>query len=85
MKLQKFLIFALTSVLAGLAAAFLAINLFQDPEDEKPLQPQPTAQITAPTTGPVSYAAAVKQASPSVVNVYTTKLFLKLVIYSFRH
>jgi Do/DeqQ family serine protease len=74
MKLQKFLIFALTSVLAGLAAAILAIYLFQDREDEKPLQTQPTVQLIAPATGPISYAAAVKLASPSVVNVYTTKL-----------
>ncbi len=75
MKLQKFLIFALTSALAGLAAAFLAIYLFQDTGEEKQLpQPQPAAQLTTPIPGPVSYAAAVKLASPSVVNVYTTKL-----------
>ncbi len=75
MKLQKFLTFAITSALAGLAAAFLAIYLFQDSGEEKqPPQPQPTAQLATPIPGPVSYAAAVKLASPSVVNVYTTKL-----------
>ncbi len=74
MKLQKFLIFALTSALAGLAAAFLALSLLQDTDEVKPTPPQPVIQTVAPRSGPVSYAAAVKQASPSVVNVYTTKL-----------
>lgn len=80
MKLQKFFIFALTSILAGLAAAFIAISLFQDPAEQKdsteqqtPL-PEPVVQTFAPVSGPVSYAAAVKSAAPSVVNVYTTKL-----------
>jgi len=75
MKLQRFIIFALTSILAGLAAAFLAVSLFQEPADTANT---PVVQQAAPNlsreTGPISYAAAVKQASPSVVNVYTTKL-----------
>ncbi len=75
MKLQRFLIFALTSILSGLAAAFLAVSLFQEPADTTNT---PVVQQAAPNlsreTGPISYAAAVKQASPSVVNVYTTKL-----------
>jgi serine protease DegS len=75
MKLQKFLIFAITSALAGLAAALLTIYLFQGAgEEKKPPQHQPATQIATPIAGPVSYAAAVKLASPSVVNVYTTKL-----------
>lgn len=77
MKLQKLLIFAMVSILAGLAAAFLAISLFQDGEEEIPSQPQPTVQLIVPSSGPASYAAAVKLASPSVVNVYTTKLTLQ--------
>jgi len=81
MKLQKFLIFALTSVLAGLGAALLAIYLFADnaeevlPKDEA--KPEAVVQTFALTAGPVSYADAVKKASPSVVNVYTTKLTVK--------
>ncbi len=78
MKFQKFLIFALTSALAGLAAAFLAISFFVDTAGEAQPEanpnPEPVVQTFAFTAGPVSYADAVKKASPSVVNVYTTKL-----------
>lgn len=78
MKLQKFLTFALTSLLAGLAAALLAITLFVDTAEEAPpkdeAKQEPVVQTFALTAGPVSYADAVKKASPSVVNVYTTKL-----------
>jgi len=78
MKLQKFLIFALTSALAGLAAAFLAVSMFKDSgiPDTQIQNPTPTATPSA-ATGPVSYAAAVKKASPSVVNVYATKLLVQ--------
>jgi len=78
MKLQKFLIFALTSALAGLAAAFLAVSMFKDSgiPDTQIQSPTPTAAPSA-ATGPVSYAAAVKKASPSVVNVYATKLLVQ--------
>jgi serine protease DegS len=75
MKLQKFIIFALTSILAGLAAAFLAVSMFQEGggpgRQGRNSIDQPG---TTPATGPASYASAVKQASPSVVNVVTTKL-----------
>ncbi len=78
MKLQKFFIFALTSILAGLAAAFLAIQFFLDTAENQPSEqenkPEQVVQTFALTSGPVSYADAVKKASPSVVNIYTTKL-----------
>ncbi len=78
MKLQKFAIFALTSILAGLAAALLAISIFVDTAEEAPpkdeAKPEAVVQTFALTAGPVSYADAVKKAAPSVVNVYTTKL-----------
>ncbi|MCP4127620.1 MAG: trypsin-like serine protease [Gammaproteobacteria bacterium] len=75
MKLQRFLIFALTSILAGLMAAFLALSLFQDSGDTGLQTPNPPEiPGNAPASGPASYASAVKRASPSVVNVYTTKL-----------
>jgi len=81
MKLQKFLIFALTSILAGLGAALLAIYLFADDAEEvlpkSEAKPEAVVQTFALTAGPVSYADAVKKASPSVVNVYTTKLTVK--------
>lgn len=81
MKLQKFLIFTLTSILAGLGAALLAIYLFADDAEEvlpkSEAKPEAVVQTFALTAGPVSYADAVKKASPSVVNVYTTKLTVK--------
>ncbi len=80
MKLKRFLIFALTSALAGLAAAFLAVSVFKDSITPDVLTNIPTpAQTPAPPTtpGPASYASAVKKASPSVVNVYATKLLVQ--------
>ncbi len=79
MKFQKFIIFTLTSILAGLAAAFIALSYLQDNQEPDALEvkqppPAPVLQTFAPVSGPVSYADAVKIASPSVVNVYTTKL-----------
>jgi serine protease DegS len=74
MKLQRFVIFALTSVLSGLAAAFLAIHFFLGDTEEIQPEPEPVVRTFAQTPGPASYADAVKKASPSVVNIYTTKL-----------
>ena len=74
MKLQRFVIFALTSILSGLAAAFLAMHFFLDSVEEQPAQPEPVVRTFAPEPGPASYADAVKKASPSVVNIYATKL-----------
>ncbi len=77
MKLQRFMIFALTSILSGLAAAFLAMYFFVDTAEEQPTPPEPVVRTFAPTPGPASYADAVKNASPSVVNIYTTKLTIE--------
>jgi serine protease DegS len=74
MKLQRFIIFALTSILSGLAAAFLAVHFFLDTAEEQPAQPEPVVRTFAPEPGPASYADAVNKASPSVVNIYATKL-----------
>jgi serine protease DegS len=74
MKLQRFVIFALTSILSGLAAAFLAVHFFLDTPEEQPAQPEPVVRTFAPEPGPASYADAVNKASPSVVNIYATKL-----------
>jgi serine protease DegS len=74
MKLQRFVIFALTSIASGLAAAFLAMHFFLDTPEEQPAQPEPVIRTFAPTPGPASYADAVNKASPSVVNIYATKL-----------
>jgi Do/DeqQ family serine protease len=75
MKIQRFLSFLATSVGAGLAAA-LIIMLFSSGFSEKdsldikeaPIQPGSNTQA------PFSYADAVARATPSVVNIYTTKI-----------
>jgi serine protease DegS len=75
MKFQRLLSFLLTSVTAGLAAAIVVIML--RPEIlEQASEPAPPATIPAAprTEGPVSYARAVKEAAPSVVSIYTTKI-----------
>ena len=85
MKLQKWLSFVLTSVTAGLAAAIVALvaypELLQNGTPERPASPvatlpapTPITQGTTPWEGPVSYAAAVEQAAPSVVNIFTSKI-----------
>ena len=82
MKLGKFLSFAFTSITAGLAAAIVLLVLRPDLlGDRKPLLDiREAAPPAAPPTsavlgsGPVSYADAVTQAAPAVVNVYTAKL-----------
>ncbi len=76
--LQKKLIpFLMISITAGLIAAYLAINLFEQPATLKPVQPTPVPTQIPVTQGPVSYAAAVKRAAPSVVNIYTAKVTIQ--------
>ncbi|HEC15186.1 MAG TPA: trypsin-like serine protease [Sedimenticola sp.] len=86
MALRKFLSFILTSVAAGLAAAFVVFllrpgllnNHRPPPQAVIPAPPRPSvpepSPATTPAAGPVSYAAAVKRAAPSVVNIFTTKV-----------
>ncbi len=77
MKIQRFLTFLTTSIIAGLAAAFLIIVINPDllKEEQLDIKEAPTAEIPlARETGPVSYADAVAKAAPAVVNIYTTKI-----------
>ena len=69
--------FVLASVAAGLAAAFIAVIIL-NASDPRP-QPDPSiiGRFGAKQAGPVSYAAAVAQAAPSVVNIYTTKVTIE--------
>lgn len=62
-------------VFAGLLAAGAALLLFPDTATTPPA-PQPAADDGSgvAASGPVSYADAVRRASPAVVNIYTTKL-----------
>jgi len=82
MELRKLFSFALTSIAAGLAAAFVVLMLQPALLNNK--KQASSAQISstqtrqhaplALTDGPVSYSTAVKKAAPSVVNIFTTKL-----------
>ncbi|MFA5493199.1 MAG: 2-alkenal reductase, partial [Porticoccaceae bacterium] len=63
--------------LTGLLAAAVILLLFpslNDPSRRADSQRHDTpAPIVSAAEGPVSYAAAVARAAPSVVNIYTTK------------
>jgi len=95
MAILKFLSFIAQTITAGLAAAFLYILLVQPDllrssghvvEVRETIQ-QPAAQHTAAGggatealgSGPVSYADAVDQAAPAVVNVHTAKVITRRV------
>lgn len=64
--------FVFTSVATGLAAAVLLLVMRPDLL-ESPPPASPTISLHR-DGGPVSYAAAVRRAAPSVVNVYATKI-----------
>lgn len=76
MKIQRFFTFLTTSIVAGLAAAFVILVLNPDLLLEKNLDitEAPAVPATAVQQGPFSYADAVAKAAPSVVNIYTTKI-----------
>ena len=70
--MYRILSFTLISVGAGLIAALVAMKLLVDSDP----RPTPAARLAPQQSGPVSYAAAVQQAVPSVVNIFTTKISL---------
>jgi serine protease DegS len=78
MRISKNLLFIFQFVTIGLAIAFVAMYLYP----ELVTGPKPVVELTESTqnrddanqTGMVSYAAAVKQAAPAVVNIYTSKI-----------
>jgi serine protease DegS len=75
MKKTRIISFALISMLAGLAAAFIALNFLPNGGNgyrEAVLSDPPRQQI-----GPVSYADAVRHAAPSVVNIFTSKVTIQ--------
>jgi len=74
MKLPRFASFAIISITAGLAAAILTLNLMAPPDPRPRPEPSIVKRFGAPQTGPVSYAEAVEKATPSVVNIYATKV-----------
>ena len=77
MKWYRAFSFLFTSIATGLAAAFLVLLLRPDlvgRETATPTHPPPQPLVVERAVGPVSYAAAVQRAAPSVVNVYATKI-----------
>jgi serine protease DegS len=79
MKLYRVFSFIFTSVATGLAAAFIVLlirpDLMQYSSGWNPKLTAPAKETQLPRkTGPVSYAEAVQHASPSVVNVFATKI-----------
>jgi serine protease DegS len=70
MKWYRAFSFLFTSIATGLAAAFLVLLLRPDPLGQARV-PLPAA---TPASGPVSYAAAVQRAAPSVVNIFAVKV-----------
>ncbi|WP_114418534.1 trypsin-like peptidase domain-containing protein [Marinospirillum perlucidum] len=70
-------------LLTGLVLGLLLLQLFPQLTGQGSSDPQAGTQaevkageplLVARQQGPVSYAAAVRQAAPSVVNIYTTKI-----------
>ena len=77
MRMRKFFSLLFTLFTAGLAGALVV--LFLAPEMLQPIAPAAkpsvkTAQETPRESGPFSYAAAVRKAAPSVVNIFTSKI-----------
>ncbi|MDJ0807312.1 MAG: trypsin-like peptidase domain-containing protein [Gammaproteobacteria bacterium] len=88
MQLRKLFSLLLSSITAGIAAAivliFLMPELLQRPNPEPELN-RPEQQPPLPlSAGPVSYAAAVNTAAPSVVNIFTTKITTELQTLRFK-
>ena len=72
MPLAKLAAFIFNATTAGLAVAFVVLYLF--PDLLRNATPHATHRLeTRLGIGPVSYAAAVAQAAPAVVNIYSTK------------
>ena len=88
MSFRKLFSLLLTSVTAAIAV--LIVLVFLMPELLEQLRPipklnKPESPITQPrTAGPFSYADAVAIASPSVVNIFTTKITTELQTLRFK-
>lgn len=77
MKSSKLLIFTLVSVAAGLFAALLVLNFVSDPDPRPDPNVERSTKRPGVLSGPASYASAVQAATPSVVNIYTSKVTLE--------
>jgi Do/DeqQ family serine protease len=76
MQLKRLIKFLIVSTAAGIAAAFLVINLFPVSQNTPEIRVAPD-HPRAKDSGPVSYASAVQKARPSVVNIFTAKVTIE--------
>jgi serine protease DegS len=90
--IRKFFSFLLQTITAGLAVAFLYILVMQ-PEllrnrssvvevretTASPAAVQPAPADSRALSGPVTYADAVEQAAPAVVNIHTAKVITRRI------
>ena len=75
--MNSFVKFILASVVVGLIAALLALYLVGNRNFHPVANGLGRLPPEAQSYGPVSYAAAVQAAAPSVVNIYTTKITIE--------
>ena len=86
MKIQHLFKFLFQSITAGLAAAVVLFVLKPEllQNHNVTVTEAPIHETTAPNIAPYSYADAVAKATPSVVNIYTTKITTEHVKPIFR-
>ena len=73
MLIHRFLLFVIASILAGLIAGYVALQ-FGNQDQSVRIREATNRPRAADITPPFSYAAAVRAAAPSVVNIYTAKI-----------
>lgn len=83
---RKLLKFFITYTIIGLVGSYIIITLFpslinwHQTSVVEVKQAPPIANVGAvPSSGPVSYADAVKAAAPAVINIYTTKVITQRI------
>ncbi|MEW8507432.1 MAG: trypsin-like peptidase domain-containing protein [Candidatus Thiodiazotropha sp.] len=78
MQMRKLLSLLLTALTAGLAGAFVVLFMLPQQIEQAPARKQPEVSKTLVDlpreSGPFSYAQAVTNAAPSVVNIFTAKI-----------
>ena len=80
MHARKLIVFIAQAITVGLALAFLLTVFWPDlrrieaPTSSVEVRETAEPAVFTPTTGPVSYAAAVERAAPAVVNINTAKV-----------
>jgi serine protease DegQ len=73
----SFLRFLASSIVAGLALAFVIVYLWPNISERLSHQPEDLTAVPAAPAAPVSYADAVDRTAPSVVSIYTRTVELQ--------